>query len=882
MAEAAEQAQEEVEETSSEADALADILAWSAECPEWQRDALRRLCTKNALEEADFKELTTLCKSAGEGAVPLAAVHIPDPQAASAAVTLRDVHDVEHVNALKAGERLSFDKAGLTVVYGDNGSGKSGYARILKKVCRARTPPKGDRILPNIYTARPGTPKAVIDFVANGQNKSENWSGDNPADPLLSSVSVFDSRTANVHVDEVNDVAYTPFPMRVLERLAEACQEVKKRIGADITALEQQTPEAVKQPKTHEGTATAKLIAGLNGNTKEQDVRDLATLNDKEKARLETLKADLGNDPLKAARRIEGQRDKLAETGKAFAKLQSAGTDDEAARLSGLYSEYQAARRAAIAAAGDLFAAEPLPDVGSEVWRALWEAARDYSTQKAYPELAFPVVSDAARCVLCQQELDAEAADRMARFEKFVKDETRRKEELAKEAYEERLSAVSGADIAAREINAAAAFIRDELNDAGLAAAVRRALVSAKWRLRAILRHHAEDEAAPLPAQEAWPGESVAAHDTALSERISALRAEDESGERAKLTAELQALSDREWLAAVQDDVIAEIGRRKKIATLKARAKDTATNKITTKSGEIAEQLVTNTLRAEFAREIDKLGVAGLAIELRKEKSSYGVPHFRVSLIRKPEAKVGEVLSEGEHRCVALAAFMAELATTESRSAIVFDDPVSSLDHMHREAVAKRLAAEGEHRQIIVLTHDIAFLFLLDQECREKGTHIAFRSVTRTDDHAGFVQPDPPARAQPIEKVIEGMQKQLDNQKVLYERGDHEGWERAVDALQKRLRSTWERAVEEAVGPVLKRLSNKVETKGLAKLTALTIEDCASMRKAYGRCSVLLHSSADALNSPLPKPDAVLQEITALKDWVADIKARQGKIEYLQ
>ena len=154
-------------------------------------------------------------------------------------------------------------------------------------------------------------------FVANGQNKSENWSGDNPADPLLSSVSVFDSRTANVHVDEVNDVAYTPFPMRVLERLAEACQEVKKRIGADITALEQQTPEAVKQPKTHEGTATAKLIAGLNGNTKEQDVRDLATLNDKEKARLETLKADLGNDPLKAARRIEGQRDKLAETGKA-------------------------------------------------------------------------------------------------------------------------------------------------------------------------------------------------------------------------------------------------------------------------------------------------------------------------------------------------------------------------------------------------------------------------------------------------------------------------------------------------------------------------------------------------------------------------------------
>lgn len=859
MAEVAEQVQEAIEETSSEAEALADILAWSADCPEWQRDALRRLCTKDGLEEADLKELTGLCKNGGDGAVPLAAGHIPDPQAATSAVTLRAIHDVEHVNALKAGERLTFDKAGLTVVYGDNGSGKSGYARILKKVCRARTPPKGDRILPNIYAAKPGTPKAVIDFAANGQNKSETWTGDNPADPLLSSVSVFDSRTANVHVDEVNDVAYTPFPMRVLEQLAEACQEVKKRINAEITGLEQQTPESVRQPKTHEGTATAKLIAGLNGSTKEQDVRDLGTLNDKETARLETLKADRGNDPQKAARRIEAQRNKLVAIGESFRRLQGAITDEQLARLSGLHAAYRAARTVAEAAAGDLFANEPLSDVGSEVWRALWEAARDYSTQKAYPEQAFPVTLEGARCVLCQQELDAEAADRMARFEKFVKDETKRKEELARDAYREAVDDIAAADIPVPEVAAVVAFVRDELNDGDLGTAMRQALVTAKWRLRSILRHHADEEAAPLPVAAAWPGEAITAHETALSDRISALRTEDESDERAKLTAELHELSDREWLAAVQEDVIAKIGRRKKIAALKVRAKDTATNKITAKSGDIAEQLVTNTLRAEFARQIDRLGVAGLLIELRKEKSSYGVPRFRVSLIRKPEAKVGEVLSEGEHRCVALAAFLAELATTESRSAIVFDDPVSSLDHMHREAVAKRLAAEGEHRQIVALTHDIAFLFLLDQECREKGTHIAFRSVTRTDEYAGFCQPDPPARAQPIEKVIEGMQKQLDNQRVLYENGDHDGWERAVDALQKRLRLTWERAVEEAVGPVLKRLSNKVETKGLAKLTTLTMDDCTTMRQAYGRCSVLLHSSADALNSPLPKPDAVQQ-----------------------
>ncbi len=48
---------------------------------------------------------------------------------------------------------------------------------------------------------------------------------------------------------------------------------------------------------------------------------------------------------------------------------------------------------------------------------------------------------------------------------------------------------------------------------------------------------------------------------------------------------------------------------------------------------------------------------------------------------RSAAEPVGKVLSEGEHRCVALAAFLAELSTIDAQSAIVFDDPVSSLDH---------------------------------------------------------------------------------------------------------------------------------------------------------------------------------------------------------
>ena len=43
-------------------------------------------------------------------------------------------------------------------------------------------------------------------------------------------------------------------------------------------------------------------------------------------------------------------------------------------------------------------------------------------------------------------------------------------------------------------------------------------------------------------------------------------------------------------------------------------------------------------------------------------------PHYKVRLFAKPDAKVGDILSEGEKTCVALAAFLTELATAANHS----------------------------------------------------------------------------------------------------------------------------------------------------------------------------------------------------------------------
>jgi energy-coupling factor transporter ATP-binding protein EcfA2 len=866
---------------NSEAAILASLVGWSADCPSWQRDALRRLCTDDTLSDTDIDALLSICK--GEmAAAPLSADHVRDPAAAGAVVTLRRLHDVQHVNALTSDAELSFDRAGLTVIYGDNGSGKSGYARILKNACRARVTGR-ENILANIYEANPGEPAAVIDFTVNGQNRTAPWAYGTPADPMLSAVSVFDARTANVHVDQANDLAYTPTPLRILAALAQACRTLHQRLDAEVATLQKQVPEAISNPSCQPDTAVGKLLANLGAPGAAEAVEELATLSEAERERLNQLTADLAADPARVSRQLLTLKTKVEGYILRLEHLEHATGDETAQELRSTASAYAAARAAANAASTTLFAKEPLPLIGSETWRGLWESARRYSEREAYAGQTFPVVDSPAVCVLCQQELAPEAAARLSRFETFIKDDSKQREGEAKAAYDASLAAFQATRISSEDVDAIVACVADELPDALLAVSLREAIQRQLERFEQIERDHATEVAPTYASVAPLPLEALRTHVAELEKRAASLSAEAGSEARKALVAERDELADRQWLGTIKADAVAQIGRLKKISGLQVAAQDTGTTRITTKSTEVAGTLVTNALRAQFAREVDRLGVASLAIELKQERSAYGIPRFKVALTRKPDASVGDVLSEGEHRSVALAAFLAELATIDAKSAIVFDDPISSLDHMHREAVAKRLVDEALQRQVIVFTHDIAFLFLLDQarDDLDPAPHFAIRSVSRGRDYAGFCNPEPPFNARPLTDIIEAMGRRLDAEKINFDRGNQPEWEKTVRSLQEQLRESWERAVEDALSPVLKRLSNKVATGGLSKVTAITLADCETMRAAFGRCSALLHSEAAGLNTPLPTPEAMKAEIVALGEWVNSIRGRQRVIDFI-
>jgi len=258
---------------------LEEILEWSESRPAWQRDALRRLVLNGELSDDDIRELSEICKSAHglaeqQEVVPLTRDLVPDKGAGSAQVTLLSIYHHRGVNALAEGQTLKFSP-GLTVVYGDNAAGKTGYIRILKSACRARG---REDILGNVVSGgAPLAPVVAIKYKVGAEEDVREWSGQGE-DDFISRVSVFDTQCAAVYLTEKTDVAFRPFGLDLFDKLVKACKTVRSKLEGEQRALGSSVLGTL-QEKVPEGTAVAKLLSGISSLTKPETVQALARLS---------------------------------------------------------------------------------------------------------------------------------------------------------------------------------------------------------------------------------------------------------------------------------------------------------------------------------------------------------------------------------------------------------------------------------------------------------------------------------------------------------------------------------------------------------------------------------------------------------------------------
>ncbi len=162
---------------------------------------MRRILQNSILSDNDLEELYGLILLGGKDleakAKPLLEEHLPPEQISGAPVFLESISDVEGVNNLAENQELKFALSGLTVVYGDNGAGKSGYTRILKNACRAR---HRATVLPNVFSSgQTAQISALLKYSKGQSNGNEfDWQNSDTVHPELANISVFDRECASV------------------------------------------------------------------------------------------------------------------------------------------------------------------------------------------------------------------------------------------------------------------------------------------------------------------------------------------------------------------------------------------------------------------------------------------------------------------------------------------------------------------------------------------------------------------------------------------------------------------------------------------------------------------------------------------------------------
>ena len=850
-----------------------ELLDWSKSRPSWQQDALRRLVTQDQIDHDGIVELASLCKAKHgledpKESKPLKKNHLPPNAAVGSQVQLIQLTHHTGVNALAPDQTIEFGP-NLTIIYGDNGAGKSGYVRILKRACRARD---AEPILGNVTSsAPPPHPSALIRYSSGQKGVDFSWHDSQDTDPLLSQISVFDRLCASVYITKRTDVAFRPMGLDLFDKLATICEEVKKVLDKERSHLEDQIAQL---PKVPPNTSVASLLENLTALTDPEEVRALSRLSDTDlirKREIHTRIQDLTtNDPESTAKTLSLRADHLSTF---LGRLKDIRTHLSESSIRDLFQARNISKKAkdALDKQASAFKSMPVSGVGSARWRQLWDAAREFFDSEAYPGRSYP--SRDALCVLCQQQHDDDSFERMQVLERHISSASQINQEEAEESYQSARTKVQDADVGDME-----SIEHIAIDNPSLAKDIALFCEGLKDRRESVLAA-LNDNTKLSMSFATFDFSSLSKHIEGLRVRAKVIAESNTEDNLAALSSELKELEARHILHDSVDLVLAEIKRRQKISVYQQCIDETRTNAITRMSTKLTKMVVTDRLIREFSNELRRLGFQHVEVDLTDAGGSRGALYHKLRLKRAPGADLAEVVSEGEARCLSIASFFAELSTADGKSAILFDDPVSSLDHTWRHSVAKRLAAESATRQVVVFTHDLVFLHALADEASRLGVNVDSCYLRRTNLGVGCSSSSLPTPALKVSRRIGHLNNLRQKAESLFVKGEQNEYERKGGEIYGILREAWERGVEEVLlCSVVERYRPSVQTLNkIMNLSDICKEDCQAVQDGMSKCSKFMHGHdlSHADNRPFPEPNEIEHDIDSLDVWIKAIRKRR-------
>jgi hypothetical protein len=861
------------------------LASWLSSRPYWERYLWKLCLERDALTPTDLNLVYThLCKHVqivptSESEQPSISFKegnavIASSDVSTGRIKLVEVKGFKNVNALSDTCSIQLG-ANLTLIFGANGSGKSGIGRLLGNACFSR----GEReILPNVKNTTPtlsglasatfsiedeaGQPKE-IDYTVGEQNET------------LKRFSVFDAQSVLIHLDESNNVNFTPAQVVIYDKVAEALAALDEMLIKERNARRTANPFQ-SMFLTGESSATAVFLKQISAETTDEDFLKHcsfeaesdgnrsasleAQINEKKKLDIPNKRTQLTSDcenleALKAS--LEIITGSLSASNMAIAN---------ALMLEIAERKKVVERLGATSFDDGLFAC-----VGTDEWKALIRAAKSLYDK----EQAARTGKDISHCLLCHQELNESSQSLFYKYWEFLQSKSETELRASIQKHDTLLSKLRSVKSKYPQFLSTDAGVKS-LSDYALSY-----LEELKRQFQE-MSQVIDDWIARTEKLEMVDRNNVPTVDlTKIDEIVVAKQGEkamlvDPSGEIAILTAELRSLQHRKEASSVKNAALEYLNFFRWSA--KANRANLASVKMLTtkKRTETFLATVAKNYKGLFNQELAKLGCEFNLMMNTSGEQGDTKKEYRLDFAKTYSPS--RILSEGEQNACSLADFVTEAQLDEKNCGIVFDDPVTSLDHERKAKIAERLTALALTRQVVILTHDISFASLLATQAEEQSVPFVAHWITRANGTPGFVR----SNTSPKLATVAALRKDCHDAIVGYDSFEPKRQEQALGVAFDYLRSACEGLIEEFVfNRTMRRWEDQVRVQNLEE--AIFDQDAAlKIVNLHGKISEVLlahnRSPEQRENQPsLSDLNALMTEFDKLKSELQTLRSAAKK-----
>lgn len=845
-------------------DVKKDLIAWLHEQSQWVQVTVEKILNQGGVSDQIIKEAYDLLKTEdGRKSTKLDSLSLMGSTSTGHGdVRLISIGDIKGIDDLAPRTPLEFGKK-ISVIYGLNGAGKSGYTRILKKACGMAG---ASDLVSNVYKPDPGEKSCAFTIELDGVLTNINWPSNSAPIPSLIGVDIFDSNIGEIYLENERDVSYLPFELALMENLVKVFNKIKENLDKDRALLRTKLPI---RPSINSKYVTA-MYERLKHDSEVEKIKDFFHFTVQDEDQLKLIEEKLKTAPNELATQKRKKKNLIENLLKSLKDAKDKLDSSSCEKIHIAYCSYLERKKIAIEGATIIREKSFLSGIGEDTWKALWGAAKNYSKNVAYPNIDFPNIKDEARCVLCQQALDEDSKVRLKSLEEFVSGQLEIELKKSNDAYKgmiDLLPEVPTIDDLKTKLLAA------QLNEEKWLPLFQNAWEKISLIIKSLkeapqIKNDGVDDFFDsfkelLDITNQLEKESIDHDKDALNFK------------KDELLKELNDLNGKKWCSGFVEIILEEIERLKSEFAIDSLLKLVDTRRISNKAGELSEKLVTDAFVDRFNRELNLLGAKNIKVELVKSRVLQGKVKHRIQLhglsIDYKKTKTPEVLSEGERKIVSLASFLADVTAKPVKSPFVFDDPITSLDQFYEESTVRRLIKLSEERQVIVFTHRLSLLGLFNDFSEPQCKYIK-RESWGCGEHS-----DLPLNARSPINAIKDLKncKVAQAKKALTNEGEAT-YTIFAKAICSEFRILLERIVEfDFLADVIRRHRRDVQTKNkLTKLAKINEDDCKLIDELMTKYSSFEHSQSLEAPSAVISPDELTADLDRLINWHATFITR--------